>query len=208
MKDVGMTHNNAPGPHVLGGRSSGGQTKFGTARAASIISAVERGSFVGIAAESVGISRWTLNRWRQRGERELARASEFLEYPDILVADIVDAVEADGGEILDVLSTPCVDAFQPAEWPFVLLMHLIKRAQARVTCAAVEGILRQGMKDKWTALAWYLERTHPAEYGRHRLYATTNDPDEAGPSEPVKAPTAEEVIERFRRFREERGLVP
>ncbi|MCI4657138.1 hypothetical protein [Cryobacterium zhongshanensis] len=184
------------------GRSSGGQSKFNAVRSALIISKVQLGSYVGIAAESVGISRWTLNRWRQRGERELARASEFVDYPDVLVADIVDAIEDAGGTIADALRTPCVEPFQPEEWPFVLLMHLLKRARARVACEVVEGILRQGIKDKWTALAWYLERTHPEEYGRHRPYATADHPEEASSRDAAKAPTAEEVIERLREYRE------
>lgn len=192
----------------LGRRPTGGQSKFNPARAAAIVTAIEAGSFAGIAAESVGISRWTLNRWRQRGERELERASEFDEYPDILVLDVIDDVEAKGGGIVEGLSIPCVEPFAEAEWPYVLLMHHLKRAQARAASRAVQGIFRQGSEGKWQALAWWLERTQPAQYGRHLLYATSKSGDMAESSPPLAAQTttSQELMARIGQLRNEGSL--
>lgn len=190
-------------------RPSGGQSKFSPSRAASIVTAIEAGAFAGSAAASVGVSRWTLNRWRQRGERELARASEFVDYPDVLVADLVDEVEANGGGVVESLSAQCVPPFAEAEWPFVLLMHHLKRAKARAEIRAVQSILSQGHEGRWQALAWWLERAHPAEYGRRRASAQNLGFESLQPSTALAgpAPTAEQLLERILEMRS-RGQTP
>lgn len=188
-------------------RLSGGQSKFSPARAASIVTAIEGGAFAGSAAESVGVSRWTLNRWRQRGERELARASEFVDYPDLLVADVVDEVESAGGGALDAFSAPCVPPFEESEWPFVLLMHLLKRTQARAANRAVQSILAAGRQGKWQASAWWLERAHPTDYGRHRTYVQGSNAEARDAWEPQAAHevTSEELLERLRELKSARN---
>lgn len=52
-----------------------------------------------------------------------------------------------------------------AELPFLRFSQAVTRAREGVVVLALKGILEAGKAD-WRALAWYLERSRPDQYGR------------------------------------------
>lgn len=63
--------------------------------------------------------------------------------------------------------------------PYVELVRDVEQAEGEAETAAVAGILEAGERH-WAALAWWLERRHPARWGRTRTDPPRERPWEQG----------------------------
>ena len=92
------------------------------------------------AAEAVGLSVNTLNRWKRRGREEIER--------------LIDA--ENNGEIAEI---------DPSEEVFVNFCEAMKRSVPQRKYKLLQRIDDAG-KGTWQANAWLLERIHPDEFGK------------------------------------------
>lgn len=137
-----------------------------------VIERVQLGQDLADAADSAGISRQTLHKWRLAGGRARAERTEgvTLRKADRDLAEFVDALERAEAE---------------AEARKLAIIERVAQGGATVTKTTTkvqvqpDGTERvierttvtETLRPEWTAAAWWLERRMPAKYGR-RLEVT------------------------------------
>lgn len=102
-----------------------------------IVTAIQSGNFQHHACEFAGIHTATYFRWLERGQVEIDRLDQ---------EEAVEPIES--------------------ETPYREFCDAIKKARATAVVQAV-GLIRKAAYDgTWTAAAWYLERSHPKDWGK------------------------------------------
>ncbi len=102
-----------------------------------IVTAIQSGNFQHHACEYAGIHTATYFRWLERGQAEIDRLEQD------------ETAEAD-----------------PVETPYREFCDAIKKARAVAVVQAVGLIRKAAVDGTWTAAAWYLERSHPKDWGK------------------------------------------
>jgi hypothetical protein len=159
----------------------------------AIVSAIEQGSYVKIAAQAAGVGQSTLSGWLARG-REAVAARERLDdgrryCPDcnldreeeVETLEALNAGDDPAGVVLSRCHRCGSDAY-PIPWtlpeeeaPYVELLESVTRAQATAEVAAVAA-WRKAWGDDWRAARDYLARTSPERWaGVTRVQMTTEE---------------------------------
>jgi hypothetical protein len=153
----------------------------------AIVTAVEQGSYLKIAAQAAGVGQSTLAGWLARGRAALAAAAAHDDDPDDETycpqCSAQRHLPADG-EVLAACPV-CGNGELPAPWtlpdteaPYVELLESVTRAQAQAETAAVAAWRRafSGHEPDWRAARDFLSRTAPERWaGVTRVQMTTEE---------------------------------
>lgn len=66
-----------------------------------------------------------------------------------------------------------MDRGRKGDEPYVEFLEAVEKARASATVRAIT-LVQKAAEDSWQAAAWYLERSHPDQYGRRTNIAGPN----------------------------------
>lgn len=165
-------------------------------RMAAILAAMEDGNYFKYAALAGGVTEVTARSWRQRGENLLATLRVGNDEVDDEIADWLMVFPNDYTPDNAMWDAPPPSGIPASEWVFILFYVLAARAEATAVNNSIMVIRSAGNRN-WQAHAWWLERAHPAEYGRQQRI------EHSGPDGgPIDLVTPDALIAHIREIRE------
>lgn len=164
---------------------------------ASILAAVENGNYMKHAAAAAGVSAVTVGNWNTRGKNNLVTIRELDDEIDEKIAEWLDQWPGAMTATNPMWDAPALGGMARDMWVYILFHVLLERAQAKSITSAVGGILTAGAQS-WQALAWWLERTHPEQFGRQQKIEHTGA--EGGPIQTV---SVESVLQRIQEIKDD-----
>jgi hypothetical protein len=176
-------------------------TLINPARTSNILTNIRNGAYFKHAAEASGVSYMTAYTWDSKGQQRLAflRLNPGTEDVDDVLADWLEVYGDDTSKDAAIWTAdpPMYFKDDPA-WDYVLFSVLYAKAKAEAVVASLSVIKSAGAQ-QWTAHAFWLERTHPEEYGKQKV-VTHQGPD-GGPVE-VAIASQEELVEKLLKLKE------